>query len=440
MSKFSRHDFDIPSLGTPTIPSPLNRVRSGINCGFISDEQRVMFDWSFEKILSAMETDAGPITLERAGAREFIYFEPAQTCVAIVTCGGLCPGLNDVIRSIVLTLNYGYGVTNILGIPYGYEGLIPRFGHKPIPLTPKMVSEIHLLGGSILGSSRGHQSPEEMVAFLVKNNINILFVIGGDGTLKGGNCIAEEVAKCGHNISVIGIPKTIDNDIEYLDKSFGFETAFAQAVNSVRCAHAEAKGYPNGIGLVKLMGRDSGFIAAFTALADSSVNYVLIPEVPFQLIGPNGLLNHIQTRLTQRDHAVIVVAEGAGQDLMADQNLGKDASGNTKLGDIGTFLKQQIEAHFKAQKIPLSLKYIDPSYTIRSVPASPQDAIYCLRLAQHAVHAGMAGKTKMVVGRWHQHFVNLPIQVVTLRRRKVNPHGDLWISVLEATGQPPEFK
>jgi 6-phosphofructokinase 1 len=291
-----------------------------------------------------------------------------------------------------------------------------------------------------LGSSRGPQSKKEIVDNLVELRVNVLFVIGGDGTLRGAQDIVAEVSDRGLKIAVIGIPKTIDNDIEYMDKSFGFETAFAEAVRSVRCAHSEARGYPNGVGLVKLMGRESGFIAAFAALADNSVNYVLIPEVPFHLEGKHGLLKCLEERLSGRGHAVVVVAEGAGQHLLTVDPEHKDASGNARFGDIGPFLKKQIEVHFRAINREINIKYIDPSYVIRSVPASPQDAIYCLRLAQHAVHAGMAGKTNMVVGRWHGHFVHLPIRVVTMRRRKVNPQGDLWLSVLEATGQPAEFK
>ena len=279
-----------------------------------------------------------------------------------------------------------------------------------------------------------------MVDKLVELKVSILFVIGGDGTLRGAHDIVTEVASRNLKISVVGIPKTIDNDLEFMDKSFGFETAFAEAVRTVRCAHSEAKGYPNGVGLVKLMGRDSGFIAAFAALADNSVNYVLIPEVPFNLEGKHGLLKCLENRLSSRGHAVVVVAEGAGQHLMQNDPSQKDASGNAKYGDIGPFLKKQIETHFKAIKKEINIKYIDPSYVIRSVPASAQDAIFCLRLAQNAVHAAMAGKTNMVVGRWHGHFVNLPISVVTVQRRKVNPQGDLWLTVLEATGQPAEFK
>ena len=440
MTKITRHDFDIASLGPAEFASPLQRLRYEMDAEFMTDEgHRVLFTHSLEKVQAAQESGSEPATIEHAGARERIFFNPTQTICAVVTCGGLCPGLNDVIRGLVMTLNYSYGVRTIYGIPYGYEGFIPRHNHVPLHLTPDIVSKLHEEGGSFLGSSRGPQSKAEIVDFLVEYRINVLFVIGGDGTLRGAQDIVTEIKKRDLKISVIGIPKTIDNDLEFMDKSFGFETAFAEAVRAVRCAHSEAQGYPNGIGLVKLMGRDSGFIAAFAALAVNSVNYVLIPEVPFQLEGKHGLLACLEDRLARRGHAVVVVAEGAGQHLMQPQG-GTDASGNLKYGDIGPFLKKAIEAHFKLGGKEVNIKYIDPSYVIRSVPASPQDAIYCLRLAQNAVHAAMAGKTNMVVGRWHGHYVNLPMSVVTARRRKVNPQGDLWVTVLEATGQPAEFK
>jgi len=440
MPKITRHHFDIENLGTARHTSPLQAIRDEANSGFVTDNgHRVLFDHSLNRVRASMENNEEPITIERSGPRQQIFFDPAKTTCAVVTCGGLCPGINDVIRGLVMTLNYAYGVKTIHGIRYGYEGFIGRYGHPVMELTPDLVSNLHTQGGSVLGTSRGPQRKEEIVDKLVELGVDILFVIGGDGTLRGAAGVVEEITARNLAISVIGIPKTIDNDLEYMDKSFGFETAFAEAVRVVRCAHSEAKGHPNGVGLVKVMGRDSGFIAAFTALADNSVNYVLIPEIPFRLEGEKGLLKHLERRLTGRGHAVVIVAEGAGQELVHADAGATDASGNARFGDIGTFLKREIEGHFKALEKEITVKYIDPSYEIRSVPASPQDAIYCLRLAQHAVHAGMAGKTNMVVGRWHGHHVNLPISAVTVRRRKVSLQGDLWLSVLEATGQPPQF-
>lgn len=426
----------IKSLGTAEFLSPLRHLGDK-SIVFRQDHERVLFDHSlagFENSLAG----GTPVSFEMAGPREKIFFNAPKITVGIVTCGGLCPGLNDIIRGLVMQLYRRYGVTRIFGFRYGYEGLIPRYGHTPLPLRPDSVTHIHRFGGSILGVSRGPQKIPEMVDLLEEMNVDILFVIGGDGTLRGASEIAREIEERKLQKSVIGIPKTIDNDIMYLDKSFGFETAFAEAVQALNCAHTESLGSVNGVGLVKLMGRDSGFIASYAALAANDVNYVLIPEVPFQLDGERGLLESLRYRLAKRKHAVIVVAEGAGQDLMKDL-VGTDASGNKKLGDIGYYLKDRITAFFKERRIELNLKYIDPSYTIRSVPASPQDNVFCSQLAQHAVHAAMAGKTSMLVGRWHGSFVHLPLALVTRGRRKVEPHGELWHSVLECTEQPAQL-
>jgi 6-phosphofructokinase 1 len=355
-----------------------------------------------------------------------------------VTCGGLCPGLNDVIRSIGLQAYYRYGVRRILGIPYGFEGLIPERQHDLIPLTPEFVTSIHSFGGTAIGTSRGPQDVGRMVDRLAELGVNVLFVIGGDGTQRGGRDIFLEAARRGIELAVVGVPKTIDNDMVYMDKSFGFETAVAAAVEAINAAHTEARSSRHGLGLVKLMGRHSGFIAAFSAIASGEVNCVLIPEVPFTLDGENGFLEFLYRRVVGRGHAVVTVAEGAGQDLL-DGPAGTDASGNKRLGDVGVFLREKIRAHFAARQTELNLKYIDPSYLIRSVPAGTNDRIYCLRLGQAAVHAAMAGKTGIVVARWHGTYVHAPVGVVTSARRTVDPAKDVWLAVLESTGQPPRF-
>lgn len=427
----------IESLGPPQFRSPLHRVASS-TVHFRTDAHRVLMDDTCPDG-TVIHDPAGKISFEVAGPRERIFFDPARTTAGIVTCGGLCPGLNDIIRGLVMELTHRYGVTRVYGFRYGYEGLVPRYGQTPMVLKPDSLDAIHAFGGSILGTSRGPQDVPEMVSFLEEMEVDILFVVGGDGSLRGANEISLEVRRRGQLKSVIGIPKTIDNDIMYLDKSFGFETAFAEAVKAVACAHVESLGSRNGIGLVKLMGRDSGFIACFAALGGNVVNFVLIPEVRFDLEGPRGFLEALYYRVARRKHAVIVVAEGAGQHLMEGTSHTLDASGNHRLGDIGMFLKEKIGAFFKERHMECNLKYIDPSYTIRSVPASPQDNVYCSRLAQNAVHAAMAGKTGMLVGRWHGTFIHLPLEVVTKGRRKVDPGGELWHSVLENTGQPSEL-
>ncbi len=421
----------ISSLGACRIASPLRRSGT-VSPPFKTDDHRTLYcsRWSANE-----HPDPGAPSFEESGPRETIFFDPAKTTVGIVTCGGLCPGLNDIIRGLVNHCHGQYGISRIYGFRYGYEGLVQRFGHTPLILKPDSVAQVHNFGGTMLGSSRGQQDIGEMVDTLEDMNVDILFVIGGDGTLRGAAEIVKEVERRGLKKAVVGIPKTIDNDIMYLDKSFGFETAFAAAVQAVKCAYIEATGAVNGIGLVKLMGRDSGFIACFAALAGSNVDFVLIPEVPFDLDGPRGLLEALRYRLGKRGSAVIVVAEGAGQHLMQTGN-DTDASGNQRYGDIGLFLKDRINAFFKERRMEVNLKYIDPSYIVRSVPANAQDNVYCSRLAQSAVHAAMAGKTSMLVGRWHGSFVHLPLDLVIHGRRKIDPKEELWHSVLESTGQP----
>lgn len=418
------------TLGDCRYPSPLSVPQ------FIDDEQQVLLHVEKEHIKDALCNENGEVdSFQNAGPRRNIYFNTKGLQAAIVTCGGLCPGINNVIQSVVRTLWHGYGVTNVWGIPYGYEGLNPAFGHEWTALTPDMVDDIHDNGGSILGSSRGDQDPGVMVDTLVKNNISILFTIGGDGTLKGGMAIDDEIRKRGLKIAVAGIPKTIDNDISFCDRTFGFETAVSMATSVVKSAHVEAKGYRNGVGLVRVMGRDSGFIAAYAALASNEANYCLIPEVKFKLHGAGGLLEHLHARLERKKHAVILVAEGAGQEFFQGDRV-KDASGNVLNADIGPYLRDEIKAYCKSKNFTVNLKYMDPSYYIRSVAASADDAVFCIMLAQNAVHGAMAGKTGFMVGRLNNYFTFIPIKLAVGQRKKIDPCGYLWTIVKGATGQP----
>ncbi len=436
----TRQSFLIKGLGPCKIASPLSKRAGFPNATFVRDEDRLYYYGVTSARTAAGVTDDNEPTFELAGPREHIYYDPAKTRAAIVTCGGLCPGLNDVIRGLVLQLWRIYGVRRIYGFRYGYQGFIAKYNHDVVELTPDTVDGIQEDGGSILSCSRGNQDVGEIVDCLERMSINTLFVVGGDGTLRGGLEIAQEIEQRNLKIALIGIPKTIDNDISFIGESFGFSTAYSRAVSVLTAAHMESKGAPNGIGLVKLMGRDSGFIACHAALAMSDVNFVLIPEVPFKLDGENGFLNVLRRRLEARHHAVIVVAEGAGQDLIRKHAQERDASGNVRYGDIGIFLKDRISDYFKKKNIEINLKYIDPSYYIRSVPASPQDRIYCMRLAQNAAHAAMCGKTEMVVGCYHDHFVHIPIDLAIWRRKQVDPSGDLWRAVIESTQQPIQFE
>jgi len=434
-------DLAVQTLGTPKIDSPLGemldqRQHSG---HYVEEHDRVLLEDTLSAITARNRPAAELPGFEPAGPRRKIFFDPSKTRAGIVTCGGLCPGLNDVIRGLTLELCIGYGVQRVYGFCNGFQGFIPEFRRAVIELTPQVVSTINEHGGTILGSSRGEQDSAAVVDCLERMGVNLLFVIGGDGAIRGAMKIVQEITARGAKIAVVGVPKTIDNDIMFIDQSFGFQTAFSEATKSIRAAHIESTGAPNGVGLVKLMGRHSGFIACYASLAMSNVNFVLIPEVPFRLDGDGGVLAVLRRRLERTGHAVIVVAEGAGQELMEAAGDATDASGNKKLTDIGPWLRDQITDHFKSVGVELNLKYIDPSYAIRSVPANPHDSVYCVRLAHNAVHAAMSGRTEMLIGRWHGRFVHVPMSLATRHRNTVDPHGDLWMSVLEATGQPRTF-
>ena len=429
-----QYSCKVETLGECRIASPVHHHE------FIRDGERILITENENYLKELAEKLGHTPTFERAGPLEKIFHDPSWTRVGIVTAGGLCPGLNNVIKGLVEILSFDYGVKSIFGIRYGYAGLNPDFGYEPIMLNPDNVDTIHELGGTILGSSRGQQPTEIIVDTLVRMNINVLFCIGGDGSLRCARDIGEECMRRGLKISVVGIPKTIDNDLHFIGRSFGFETAVAAAGNVIRNAHVEAKGTAGGVGLVKLMGRDSGFIAAYASIANPVVNFCLVPEMAFDLEGPNGLLTALENRFRAgKTHAVVVVAEGAGQDLILGEPERRDASGNVLKKDIGEFLKRKISEFMKLKGIKSSVKYFDPSYTIRSVPAQGTDAIRCYMLARNAVHAAMGGRTNCVVGNLGESYCLVPIKLATIERQTISLKSDLWRSVMDATGQEYYF-
>jgi 6-phosphofructokinase 1 len=430
-------DTRIESLGERRFDSPLKLAlsRGTGQSVFVSDDVRVRYEVEWDNSAGANDR----VCFEKAGPRAKLFFDPRKTTAAIVTCGGLCPGLNNVIRSATFELLHNYGVRRVLGLRYGYAGLNPAAGLPPLDLTAELVAEIHEDGGTVLGTSRGPQETAVMVDFLAKQQIDILLCVGGDGTLHGARCIAEEILKRRLPIAVVGIPKTIDNDVMYVTRTFGLISATEKAREAIDCAHNEASSAFNGVGLVKVMGRNAGFIAAAATLASQDVNFCLIPEVPFKLDGKGGFLEALQRRLAVRRHAVIIVAEGAGQDLLKSNAAQHDASGNLLLADIGGYLKQQVVSYLKGVGMPADVKYIDPSYIIRSVPANCEDSMLCDQLARHAVHAGMAGKTNLLIGYWHDTFTHLPVSLAVSASKHIDPEGPLWRSVLATTGQQARF-
>lgn len=430
-------DLQVRTLGEATLPSPLAPYVQGraTNEYYVGETDRILFDDTVELIKSRGVPLEELPTFESGGPRPLLFFDPAKTRVGIVTCGGLCPGLNDVIRGLVLELHTHYGVRDVLGFRNGYAGMVPSSGLEPIVLTSESVARINERGGTILGSSRGAQDPAVIVDRLVELAVDVLFVIGGDGSMRGAHNIVRELDRREQQIAVVGVPKTIDNDIPYIGQSFGFSTAFGRAAQSIKSARVEVEAAIGGVGIVEVMGRHAGFIACYAALANHDADFVLIPEVEFSLEGENGLLAALERRVAAKGSAVIVLAEGAGQHLL-EEVADTDASGNRVLGDIAGHLRDAITADFAAGGRPLTVRAFEPGYAIRSVPADPTDSVYCARLAQIAVHAAMSGRTDMVVGRRRHRFVNVPIPVVTAGSHSVSSDGDLWLSVLESTAQP----
>ncbi len=328
----------------------------------------------------------------------------------------------------------------MLGFRWGYQGLDPEHGAEPLVLTPEIVDGIHLQAGSILGTSRGPVDLARAVDNLIRRRISILFTIGGDGTQRGAEALFEEAQRRDYSLSVVGIPKTIDGDIPFVGRSFGFLTAVEEAVKVLQRAHTEARSVQNGISLVKLMGRHAGFLTAEATVASQDVNFTLIPEVPFQLEGESGFLAALERRIRNRGHAVIAVAEGAGQQLIQNTGNERDASGNVRLKDIGPFLNEKIEAWFSARKLRFVMRYFDPSYIVRSSPANAEDSVLCDLYARHAAHAAMAGKTGLVIGLLHDYFIHVPIDLLGTQQKRLDPDGPAWTAVLAATGQPHRFQ
>ena len=392
--------MNITSLGTAHYPSRLKRCvdeRQFIPAGILR---------------RAEAPPAEDILFELAGARANLFFDPSAARAGIVTCGGLCPGLNDVIRSVFFELRYAYGVQQVLGFRWGYQGLDPERGSPPVVLTHELVDRIHLQGGTILGTSRGPVDKVRAVDNLIRLGINILFTIGGDGTQRGARDLFLEAQRRAYPLAVVGIPKTIDSDIPFVSRSFGFLTAVQEAARVLDRAHTEVRSVQNGIAVVKLMGRHAGFLTAAATVASQDVNFALIPEVSFNLEGDNGFLTHLERRVVDRSHAVIAIAEGAGQELLGQLGEARDASGNVKLKDIGQFLVSKIDQHFRARNIPFVMRYFDPSYIVRSSPANTEDSILCDQFARHAVHAAMAGKTGLVIGYLHDCYIHVPIELL----------------------------
>uniref|UniRef100_A0A7N0TUL4 ATP-dependent 6-phosphofructokinase n=1 Tax=Kalanchoe fedtschenkoi TaxID=63787 RepID=A0A7N0TUL4_KALFE len=429
---------DVPHLThyMPHLPTYANPIRFNPAYSVVKQYFVHVDDTVAEKVI-CHKGDPRGTHFRRAGPRQKVYFKSDEVHACIVTCGGLCPGLNTVVRELVCGLCNMYGVHKVIGINGGYRGF---YSKNTISLTPKVVNDIHKRGGTILGTSRGGHNTKKIVDSIEDRGINQVYIIGGDGTQKGAAAIYEEIKARGLQVSVCGIPKTIDNDVPVIDKSFGFDTAVEEAQRAINAAHVESESAENGIGVVKLMGRYSGFIAMYATLASRDVDCCLIPETPFYLDGPGGLFEYVEKCLKENGHMVIVIAEGAGQELLSESFHStdtKDASGNKLLRDVGLWISQKIKEHFSRHtKVKITLKYIDPTYMIRAVPSNASDNVYCTLLAQSAVHGAMAGYTGFTVGPVNGRQSYIPFQRIIEKQNKVIITDRMWARLLSSTNQP----
>ncbi|XP_043690279.1 ATP-dependent 6-phosphofructokinase 2-like [Telopea speciosissima] len=425
----------------PTFTNPLNHNQfyHPSQEFYISSSDVVLRHILFDLSTSAFDP---PFAYYRAGPRKQIFFDPSTVRAAIVTCGGLCPGLNTVIRELVVALWDLYGVRQIFGIMAGYRGF---YSMEPVLLDPKLVNGLHLKGGTVLETSRGGFDLHKIVNSIESRGYNQVYIIGGDGTMRGAVAIFDEIRRRKLNVAVAGIPKTVDNDVGIIDRSFGFETAVETAQQAIQAAHVEAESAVNGIGLVKLMGRSAGHIAINATLSSRDVDCCLLPETDFYLDGKGGLFEFLGQKLKENGHAVLVVAEGAGQDLIprtAAQKEEKDESGNPVFLDVGVWLKSELKRWWDRDHAGelVTVKYIDPTYMIRAVPANATDNLYCTLLAHSAIHGVMAGYTGFVAGPINGVYAYIPVVEVAKAKNLVDLKDHKWAWVRSVTNQPDFVK
>ncbi|KAG8049861.1 hypothetical protein GUJ93_ZPchr0009g259 [Zizania palustris] len=354
----------------------------------------------------------------RAGPRREVAFDPVRVRAAIVTCGGLCPGMNTVVRELVVGLSELYGVRGggVFGVRNGYGGFYSE--EEPVPLEPETVEQWHKAGGTVLGTSRGGFDLGRIVGAIERRGFNQVYAIGGDGTMRGAVKIFEEVRRRRLPVAITGIPKTVDNDVGIIDRSFGFHTAVEEAQQAIAAGHVEAESAVNGVGLVKLMGRSTGHIALHATLSSRDVDCCLIPEENFYLHGAGGLFEFLYHRIKKNGHAVVVVAEGAGQGLIptnTDAPRRDDESGNPAFLDVGAWLKAELKAWWEEEHA---------------------DNLYCTLLAHSAIHGVMAGYTGFVSGPINGNYAYIPMAEVAEGKNPVDTKDHKWAWVRSITNQP----
>jgi len=315
--------------------------------------------------------------------------------LAILTSGGDCPGLNAVIRAVVRTATDHYQY-ECVGIKNGWKGAAVG---DIIPLPPLSVSGILYRGGTILGTSRFNPLKDgETTARILENltlhRIGAVICVGGDGTLRA----SHEIARMG--VNVVGVPKTIDNDIQATDVTFGFHTAVQIVTDAIDRLHSTAESH-NRIMILETMGRNTGWIALSAGLAGGA-DLILIPERPFSY---DKICAMLTERHKRKSFSIVVVAEGAYPEGGEAVNIGAlDAFGRPRLGGIGFELAHEIEMRTSIEARVTVLGYVQRGGTPVAF-----DRILATRFGVAAVEAVAAGKFDHFIALRGEELVAVPI-------------------------------
>ncbi|MGA7341196.1 MAG: 6-phosphofructokinase [Terracidiphilus sp.] len=458
--------------------------------GTLSDDSpRVMLD-----ARGRAEADgAVDLSLPEARPRTHLRYplQPgAMLGIGILVSGGIAPGINAVIDGIVLRHSLYHArqcargrrhSIEILGYREGFKGLL-RPGVHPQRLNSAAIRGVVEIGGSYLGTSRADEllpgtgpnrnaKLEAAIGRLQNDGVHILYVIGGDGSMSCAHALWHYARRKGYELSVVGIPKAMDNDILWVWQSFGFLSAVEEARQAILHMHTEVSSNPR-VGIVQLFGSDSGFIASHAGYS-TACDLVLIPEDPMTM---DDIVTHISERLTDRfgngqdiagPYALVVMAEtalpadarkyiddprvglsegkrGEKEALKSFLDNGRRVRGQTPdelrtagLKIVSRVLQDRIQQELEPREYWRDFRVItnEPRHLIRSIPPSVTDVIFGERLGALAVDNAMAGYTDFMVSQWLTEFVLVPLPLVVLGRKRVPTNGIFWKSVLSKTGQ-----
>jgi 6-phosphofructokinase 1 len=422
----------------------------------------VLHDWDIIQVFADNGyLDAFPRFL-RTGEQPEYRFDPTDVTIGILIAGGIAAGLNMVVDSIVkrhfaLATQIAGGEPQSLRI-YGYDGgykgmmqskrflLAPTEGagrraNYPAGLPIRATDGQATSGGSTLvKAGRGEELTDEQailslarehVRKIVTEGLDILYVIGGNGTLSWAArlCEALEEMQDAKPIAIVGGPKTMDNDVFFTDATFGFRTAVDVATNFVLGIHHDARAQDR-IGLLEVFGASAGWVALHAHADSGEGDEVLIPErMPEKREDHNdflgGILDYVEKRLEDNDHAVVVVAEGAMPEWQWRDAGAKDRA----FANLLSKMKQRYgPARAEAGKEPFAISDVRTRYLVRGTPPNTYDIELCKVTGRLMVDTALAGFTGCAVHRWQNDYVLVPFRTAAERLKQV-PMWDVFLQI-----------